>query len=66
MTDKLKPCPFCNGKARVRKVGNGYVVMCSSCGSRGQRVVIKEWHYNKFIAQGQAIDKWNRRADNDR
>jgi len=58
----IKQCPFCNGTARVRKIGNGYAVMCSSCGARGRRVIIKEWHDHKFIAQGQAVNAWNERS----
>ena len=62
MPNELKPCPFCGGKARIRKVGEGYRVVCSECGSSGMRVTIKEWHSTKYIAQGQAKDAWNERC----
>lgn len=60
---ELKPCPFCGGKAKIRKAGkDGYCVVCSECGARGERVVVKEWHDTKYIAQQQAKNAWNTRA----
>ncbi len=63
---ELKPklCPFCGGKARIRKDRLSYYVVCSKCGSRGARSVIKQWHDNKYIAQVNAIKAWNRRINN--
>lgn len=63
---KLKPCPFCGSpdKVYIRKIDNGYKVACGDCGSCGKYVAVKKWHSNKFIAQGQAVKAWNRRADN--
>ena len=68
MSDKLKPCPFCNGKAfsyyiKPHKHGlvgmpdynGGGFVECSSCG-----VALSG------ETEEQAKEKWNRRADNDR
>ena len=57
MTDKLKPCPFCGGKAKFILVGNvvGHI-KCSECHI-----------YQGFLHPiGVATDLWNGRADNDR
>lgn len=62
---KLKPCPFCGSEKKVgiRRMGNkGYSVVCANCGGKGPYITIKEWHDNKMIAQGQAIQTWNRRV----
>ena len=34
MNEKLKPCPFCGGKANVGldDFNNKYLVMCGECG----------------------------------
>ena len=57
----LKSCPFCaDGKPTVRRIGEGYAVKCT-CGARGPWEPIREWHGNKFIAQGKAVAAWNRR-----
>ena len=29
----LKPCPFCDGKAKLLHVGNGRIVKCQGCGT---------------------------------
>lgn len=68
MTYKLKPCPFCGGKAFSYYIkphkhslvgmpdynGNGFVE-CSGCSV----ALCGE-------TEEQAIENWNRRADNDR
>ena len=66
---EIKDCPFCGQKSvgdkrvKVRRQGNkGYRVICSNCGASGPYVSIKEWHDTKFIAQGQAIEGWNKRV----
>ena len=67
---ELKLCPFCGcGDRRIgiRKMGHkGYKVVCGRCGGSGPYVTIKEHHDNKFIAQGQAAQAWNRRAEDDK
>lgn len=60
MTDELKPCPFCGGKARVeddqnptiRFVPDYYWVLCMKCGAASE--------YMK--REKAAIKRWNRRA----
>lgn len=62
---KLKPCPFCgNEKNRIRKTlkgGDAFYIQCPKCGARGGVVYVQKWHDTKFIAQGQAAEKWNQR-----
>ena len=33
MTDELKPCPFCNGKAEFENDNGEWFVFCERCGS---------------------------------
>lgn len=69
--EKLKLCPFCgqddHGENRVRihyyKNDKHYRVICGECGAAGMSAYIKPWHDTKFVAQGQAVKAWNRRAD---
>lgn len=65
MTEEKKYCPFCKSTdTSIRKQGkNGYRVACNSCGALGPYVPVRIWHPNKFIAQGQAIKKWNERSE---
>lgn len=64
--DKLKPCPFCGGEAQLIKNeygdNTGYAfVICQDCGNRAKK-------FSKsldFCAVEEAIEAWNRRADND-
>ena len=63
----IKPCPFCGsddqGRVHIRRMGKGgYRVVCSACGSMGPHVTVKAWHDNRFIAQTQAAQLWNRRT----
>lgn len=66
---KLKPCPFCGGRARVigkRRGGSTcYCISCSSCGAKSRVAFVQPWHDSKFVAQCQAAKLWNARADND-
>ena len=53
---KLKPCPFCAGKADLFLNGSGlYVVQCVACGNRTICYQTKEG----------AVGAWNRRKDED-
>lgn len=62
MTEKIKPCPCCNGKATTYKwiasvVYNeySYEVQCTQCGLTTQ----------SYVSLEDAIKAWNRRAGNE-
>ena len=68
---ELKPCPFCGGEAKVmyamEEGGTKTVfsVICQSCGTgifRPRRIP-NEW--NAYVGVGEAIEAWNRRAENE-
>lgn len=65
MDIKIKPCPFCGGRARVigkRSKGmTDYCISCSKCGARSRAVAVRPWHSNKFVAQCQTAKLWNTR-----
>ncbi len=51
MTEKLKPCPFCGGKAEIEGE-RIFWVSCQECCAES----------NSFIELEEAIEAWNRRA----
>lgn len=61
MENKLKPCPFCGSKATLHERADGFFVDCSTqfgfCS-----VMPATW---VFKSEDEAIEGWNRRADND-
>ena len=69
---KLKPCPFCGGKAEIffddyKK----YLIQCSNCSAFvgieiENGVELKDGWRATFGTEEQAAEAWNRRADNDR
>ncbi len=60
--EKLKPCPFCGGKAEMlideysvsRKE---YLVACTECDG-----MVERWRETKE----EAVEQWNRRTSNER
>ena len=60
MSEKLKPCPFCGGEAKLVNIDasgeqgeeNPIVVHCKEC----------ECNTNWFSEEWQAIGAWNRRV----
>ena len=59
MTEKLKPCPFCGGKAK-RAFGAGIaIVWCPICLAHMER----QDDYEEADSMPRAIEAWNRRAD---
>lgn len=60
--EKLKPCPFCGGKAFVRYVMPCSTVQCEKCGA--STGVFSDW-YEEADGRKEAIDAWNRRVNND-
>ena len=55
---KLKPCPFCGGKAEIMKMGYPHWIYCLKCGARVHGYVTETKTNEKA-----SIEAWNRRAD---
>ena len=52
--EKLKPCPFCGGRARIGTDGEeGHTVFCTSC----------KVETNIYADERTAIEAWNRREN---
>lgn len=59
MSEALKPCPFCGGKAEmIRYPANGKVTV--SCRSSGCMANI-----SFCVSKDRAIEAWNRRVNNE-
>ena len=60
---ELKPCPFCGGTPRIveNKLCLEHIIYCVECDS-DSHTVIGGW----FDSENEAVEWWNRRADNDR
>lgn len=50
---KLKPCPFCGGKAKLMDMGFPHWVYCEDCGAK---------LHGRTFCENDSIDLWNRRA----
>ena len=69
---ELKPCPFCGGEAKVQKdvhsIDGGlrlfYYVRCCLCGAIAGFKLECYPRQKEHKAKREAIDAWNRRADN--
>lgn len=63
---KLKPCPFCGGEAKLRKLNKdrGYFVLCSKCGCRTPYFKYRYAPIDDL--REDAIDTWNTRKPIDR
>lgn len=58
---ELKPCPFCGSKAEIehkRKLMT-WIVQCSNYSCPASYMI-----GNDFETEEQAVEMWNRRADN--
>lgn len=60
MPEKLKPCPFCGGEAKMEKNNSTVTIKCKSCTSSVWSMVDPEW-----CAVDRAREYWNRRAESD-
>lgn len=62
MENKLKPCPFCGGKAKLRETtyGNNCDAYVVWCGNRDCEVS-PTTKYRRW--RKEAIEAWNRRAE---
>lgn len=63
--NELKPCPFCGGEAEVvinkSKQGQTANIHCTHCSCR--KTLLRHPNYEGIIEK-EAIEAWNRRADN--
>ena len=68
--DKLKPCPFCGGKAGVMYAqceGETTVaVVCQTCNTGIFRAKSCTWDGWRYKNAADAVDAWNRRAKDER
>ena len=72
MEPELKPCPFCRGEAKIKRVTgsiNYRYVKCSSCGARtkewfGVDVAVKTWNTRVYPPEVQAAIEKNKPEDN--
>lgn len=61
MNDKLKPCPFCGGKAEYHEncidveFGSEFWIRCTQCGCSFQTGDVNDTH-------DKVVEKWNRRV----
>ena len=65
MTEELKPCPFCGGKAELHLIqmyegDEPYAVniRCPECGVNGA----EEWKVDGKDFKQRAVKKWNKRV----
>ena len=57
MPNKLKPCPFCGGEAKIEKHEEySYIVRCTKCPCD----IGRHWYRRKQDAK----KDWNRRTEN--
>lgn len=49
---KLKPCPYCGGKAKEEAIGREYNIMCEDCRSSTRM----------YLTPKAAMEAWNRRV----
>ena len=66
MTDELKNCPFCNGKASVMFVranfGDLAYVECNTCAAKTRTFLLRDKDNRDDIGYLNAVDAWNRRG----
>ena len=60
MEEKLKPCPFCGGEAFLWRTNHIVFIQCSNYNANSHLVEVRAKN------DKDAIEAWNRRADNGR
>lgn len=74
---KIKPCPFCGGKAYLERSHRAFInaettkvtfVRCTVCNARSGRVNISDYGRtsSSVEASSKAVRAWNRRAGDER
>lgn len=74
--EKLKPCPFCGGKAYLESKHRAFIdakttrvafVRCTVCNARSGRVKLTDYGKtsNSWEANQKVIDAWNRRINDE-
>ena len=63
--NKLKPCPFCGGRAFIHEIGEDFLGL--GWKQRGYAVVCKECHASTEYDENKniSIQAWNKRAGED-
>lgn len=54
MMEKLKPCPFCGGEAKIMKMGYPHYIYCLKCGAKV---------HGGTTSEKDSIKAWNRRTE---
>ena len=57
MEEKLKPCPFCGGKAEISPYNGSKTIVCMNC-------LCMSAAYKGDNAKEEAVVTWNNRPDN--
>ena len=70
MMTELKPCPFCNGHAKINTKHKSagmdgsyvnWIIYCEKCGAMLSRPA-DGFYGRKALTEDEAIESWNRRA----
>lgn len=62
MSEKLKPCPFCGGKAFIDIEHGEYHVFCE-CECTLGKICLYEGYGGEYGSELEAIEAWNTRAE---
>lgn len=66
MSEKLKPCPFCGSKAELRELTYQDTTLFGIFCVEDLKPKNQHGHFiDNYASKQEAIDTWNRRADDD-
>ena len=74
MSEELKPCPFCGGKAVIKAVNKNYgltiLCQCNECGARTEGYCPNTNNEDATIdnienCKNRALEQWNRRVNDE-
>ena len=68
--ERLKPCPFCGGQAKIQKIMEtdppvhfyDWVVSCTSCYATMQ-MAADNYYGREYYTEEEVVEQWNRRVD---